>query len=256
MHPISTLIVDDEIGAINTLRGMVSMYCPELQIVGHARSVPAAVGMMHELKPDLVFLDIEMTPSGNGFDFIDQTRQYAYGVIFTTAYPQYAIQAIKMIQPWYYLVKPIDLLELQEAVKVAVRKIQDNMESDTGQADHNLVIPVGRKNNAILKMRQILFCKADLSVSEIYLLKEGGLEKVTAFCTIGNLEKRLTGHGFFRSHHGYLVNMHKLEGYARNGRSGIAYLPEGFQVPVSVSKMKEFEAAIKSGNRNVPLISG
>ncbi len=63
MNTIRTLIIDDEIGAINTLKRIVSLYCPEVEIVGFARSVPEAVRLVELHRPDLVFLDIEMTPA-------------------------------------------------------------------------------------------------------------------------------------------------------------------------------------------------
>lgn len=247
MNIIRALIIDDEIGAINTLERIISLYCPEVEIVGFARSVPEAVRLTEQHRPDLVFLDIEMTPAGNGFDFIEQTREYSFGVVFTTAYPQYAIQAIKSIQPWYYLVKPFSLADLMEAVEISSKKmIEQKARAAEDGEDSCIAVPVGRKGSAILKTEDILYCKADQSVSEIFLLKKGNVEKIIAFCSLGSLEKRLTGVGFFRTHHSYLVNVNRIEGYTKNGRTGTAHFTENYCVSISVSKMKEFEGLIGS----------
>lgn len=251
MNNIRALLVDDEIGAIQTLQKILHLYCQDVEVVGYARSVPEAVRQVKQHQPNLVFLDIEMTPAGNGFDFIEQTRENDFGVIFTTAYPQYAIQAIKSIQPWYYLVKPFSLADLLQAVEVAATKIQeikDRANEETGR--FSITLPIGRKGNIILKTDDILYCKADQSVSEVYVARGGEVEKIVVFCSLGNLEKRLSGAGFFRTHHSYLVNISRIEGYAKTGRCGTAQFAKNHIVSISVSKMKEFEFLVGTYAKN------
>ena len=263
MKSIRTLLVDDEIGAINTLQKILHLYCREVEVIGCARSVPEAVRLAKQLQPDLVFLDIEMTPAGNGFDFIDQTRENAFGVIFTTAYPQYAIQAIKSVQPWYYLVKPFSLVDLMEAVSVASKKVQEMKDriNEEAAGHHSIALPIGRKGSVILKTEDILYCKADQSVSEIYVTRHGEIEKIIVFCSLGNLQKRLVSAGFFRAHHSYLINISRVEGYSKTGRCGVAHFPKGNNVSISVSKMKEFESMIgtytinRAGETDPPPVS-
>lgn len=246
MDNIRAFIIDDEIGAITTLQRILHLYCPNVEVSGYARSVPEAIRLVGECAPDIVFLDVEMTPAGNGFDFIEQTRSHQFGVIFTTAYPQYAIQAIKSIQPWYYLVKPFSLVDLMEAVKVSSNKIAEAKARKTNDnKEQSISLPTGRKGNAVIKVDQLLYCTADQSVSDVYLLSGGEVEKITVFCSLGLLEKRLANRGFFRIHHSHLVNISKIKSYTKNGRTGTACFAKDHQVSIAVSKMKEFEGLIR-----------
>lgn len=235
MKKINALIVDDEIAALNTLRGMLGEYCSEIKVVAAARSVDEAVLAAAQWKPDLVFLDIEMPPFGSGFDFVSRALQYGtFGVIFTTAYPKYAIQAINTVQPWAYLVKPYSVADLVEAVEVASNKLLD-FEAQ------GIIIPDSRKGNQVLRIRDILYCEADGTTTDIFLLRSNKIEKVTAYRTLKDLESELPESFFCRTHHSYLVNMQHIERYERTGRNGLIYLPQGACVSISVLKMEYFE---------------
>jgi two-component system, LytTR family, response regulator len=81
MHKIRALLIDDEEGALNTLRGMLSEFCPEVQIIGTSKNVTDSIHKIETLFPDLVFLDIEMPPLGNGFDIIRLSRNQSFEVV-------------------------------------------------------------------------------------------------------------------------------------------------------------------------------
>ena len=174
MRNIKALLVDDETGALNTLGGMLGQYCPQVKVVATARSVDEALRAAAAWKPDLVFLDIQMQPFGNGFDFLDRAREKAtFGVIFTTAFPEYALKAIKAAQPWAYLVKPFSVNDLVEAVEVAEEKLRDSIH-------YSIVVTDSRKGNQILRVRDILYCEADGATTDIFLLRNNKIEKITA----------------------------------------------------------------------------
>ncbi len=235
MKKINALIVDDEIAALNTLRGMLGDYCPQIRIVGSARSVEEAVQAVVQHKPELVFLDIQMPPFGDGFDFLQRAwKQGAFGVIFTTAYPQYAVQAINAVQPWAYLVKPYSVDDLMDAVAVAAEKMlsTDNL---------SIVISDSRKGNLVLRVRDIVYCEADGSTTDLFLARQSKLEKVTASRTLKEVEAELPEKLFCRTHHSYLVNMQYITRYEHTGRNGLLYLSFGNTIPISVLKMDVFE---------------
>lgn len=235
MKKIHALIIDDEISAVNTLRGMIGEFCPSVKVIATARTIEEAVAAAAQHLPDLVFLDIEMPPFGNGFDFLNRTRkQHGFGVIFTTAYPKYAVQAIKATQPWGYLIKPFSVTELLEAIKVASDKLRD---SDS----QGIVIPDSRKGNQVLRVREILYCKADGATTDIFMLRHNRLEKITASRTLKDLETELPESYFCRTHHSFMVNMQHIERYERTGRNGRIYLPQNASVGISVLKMDYFE---------------
>lgn len=235
MKKINALLVDDETGALNTLRGMLDKYCPEVKVVAAARSIEEAVQATEQWKPELVFLDIQIQPVGSGFDFLDRTwKKGAFGVIFTTAYPEYAIQAIKAVQPWAYLVKPFSVNDLVEAVEVAAEKLHDS-------AHYSIVITDSRKGNQVLRVRDILYCEADGPTTDIFLLRSGRIEKITASKVLKDIEAELPDALFCRTHHSYVVNMQHINRYERTGRNGLIYLPQGACVSISVLKMEYFE---------------
>jgi two-component system LytT family response regulator len=240
---IRALIVDDEISAINTLRGMLSMYCQQINVVGEAASVPEALDAAAALKPDLVFLDIEMPPSGSGFDFLKKAASVDFGVIFTTAYSQYAVQAINATQPWFYLVKPYSVSSLQKAVQIAEERLRDRQMLAEAQLSDSqgLTVTDTRKRTSVLRFRDILYCEADGSTSDIVVQqRRDRLEKHTVYRTLRELEAELPDASFCRTHHSFIVNMAHIKHYERTGRNGVIFLDNGEEVNISVDRMKYF----------------
>jgi len=244
MNHINAMIVDDENGAVNTLRGMLGEFCPEVRIVAEANSVEGALRAATQYRPDLVFLDIEMPPFGNGFDFLRPFQTLPFGVIFTTAYPQYAVEAINTVQPWAYLVKPYRVVDLMAAVRTAGERIREkNLEASVNGNTHDnssLVIADSRKGNLVLRARDILYCEADGSATLIVLFRQGRVEKIIASRTLKEIETLLPGALFCRTHNSFLVNMSHVERWERTGRNGLIHLPGQERVEISVQRMDFF----------------
>ena len=112
---IKTVIVDDKPASIELLKWLISQHCPEIREVHSATSVEEALPLLAEVQPDLVFLDIQM-PKQTGFDLLYQIGRWNFEVVFTTAYNEYAIQAIRF-SALDYLLKPVDAIELVKAVE-------------------------------------------------------------------------------------------------------------------------------------------
>ena len=91
---LRSVIIDDEINAVDFINSIVEEYCPDLEIVGKAYNVDEGIAKVEETKPDLIFLDVEM-PNGTGFDLLDHFPDKKFDVIFITAFNHYAIKAIK-----------------------------------------------------------------------------------------------------------------------------------------------------------------
>lgn len=239
---ISTVLVDDEISALRTLSGMLEQYCPQIKIIAHASSVSEGVQTIERHKPELVFLDIEMPPGGTAFDVLKQTSSLHFGVIFTTAYPQYAIEAINKAQPWGYLTKPFSVDSLKEAVKSAGDKLQaERQQAQLADDPTGLVIHDSRKGMLVLRFQDILFCQADGAAVETTTLKNNKLEKTTTYRTLKEFEQDFANRPFCRTHHSYIVNMRHIDWVEKTGRNGVIHLHNGIQVPISVQRMGEFE---------------
>lgn len=242
---IRAMLVDDEIGAINTLRNMLGQYCPQVQICCVALSVQEALNAASAMQPDLVFLDIQMPPLGSGFDFLDQCVPVNFGVIFTTAHPQYAISAINQVQPWSYLIKPFSVAELKSAVAVAEGKIWEQNRR-TSQLQR-LVVQDSRKGTLVLRAEHILYCKADGGFTDFYVLRNNSIEKITSSRNLGEYEDELPETLFCRTHHSYLVNLSYVDRFERTGRNGIIHLAtNGHKAYVSVAKMDHFSQRLEN----------
>src|SRR5580765_6113568 len=114
---IKAIIIDDEVHCVDTLSILLTDYCPEVEIMEKCMSARKGLEAIERLKPELVFLDIEM-PIMNGFELLEQFKEIPFSVIFTTSYDQYAIKAIRF-SALDYLLKPIDPKELMIAVRKA-----------------------------------------------------------------------------------------------------------------------------------------
>jgi two-component system LytT family response regulator len=111
---IKAMIIDDEAHCIQTLAMLLKEYCPEVKVMKQCGEAEEGLATIEELKPDLVFLDIEM-PGMNGFELLEKVTDIDFEIIFTTSYDQYAIKAIRF-SALDYLLKPVDPEELQRAV--------------------------------------------------------------------------------------------------------------------------------------------
>src|ERR1035437_4787774 len=111
---IKTIIVDDEKPSREALVNYITEYCPDIEIVSECKSIKTAYKSISELKPQLVFLDIEM-PNGSGFDLLKMFETIDFKVIFITAFSDYAIQAFRF-SATDYLLKPVKVIELIDAV--------------------------------------------------------------------------------------------------------------------------------------------
>jgi class 3 adenylate cyclase/CheY-like chemotaxis protein len=147
---IKAIIIDDEVHCIDTLSIMLQDYCPEVEVMERCMSAKKGLEAIEKLKPELVFLDIEM-PVMNGFELLEQFKQIPFSVIFTTSYDQYAIKAIRF-SALDYLLKPIDIKELIAAVhKVQLRKAPQSEDQFRMLIDH-----IQGKDNNLNKIAALL----------------------------------------------------------------------------------------------------
>ncbi len=239
MEKINALLVDDEISAINTLKGMLQQYFPNVRVVAEAQSVSDALQKVKQYEPNLVFLDVEMPPFGSGFDFLEQSKDLHFGVIFVTAYQEYAVKAINATQPWAYLIKPININGLTTAIETAFEKV--------GQSELNIpetqsiIISDARKGSVVIRVRDIIYCKADGPTTDLFFEKNGEIARIKASGSLKEIEDQLPTFLFCRTHHSFLVNLLWVERYERTGRNGLVHLRHEETSPVSIGKMEAFE---------------
>jgi len=245
---IRAIIVDDELNNRENLNALLAEYCQPVEVVGMADSVDTAFTLIKAQKPDLVFLDIKM-PEKNGFELLESIKEINFEVIIVTAYNQFAIQAIKFCAI-DYLLKPIDLIELINAVENVARRI--------GQKEENQQLKqlISHLNNKGLSAKiglasqdkvefvetdQIIRCEADNNYTHVFL---DNRKKKTISKTLKEFEELLKDHGFIRLHQSHLVNSYHIQSYRKND-GGYIQMTDDTLIPVSRTKKSEILALLK-----------
>lgn len=238
-----TLIIDDERQAISALKADIKFHCSDLEIVGEAYSVKEAITKIQSLNPDLIFLDIQLI-DGTGFDILDAIDKHHLKVIFTTAYSQFAIKAIKF-SALDYLLKPIDAEELVAAVKRArehtslqqVPQQYDVLKQQTDllHAGEKKIVLKDSRSIYFVKVADIMRCEASGSYTDVFTADAG---KITISKSLKELENMLEQYGFVRTHHSHLVNLHQIKRVDK-ADGGILYLNDGTSVPISQRKWEQ-----------------
>jgi two-component system LytT family response regulator len=240
---LKALIVDDEVLGAKALQILLNKYCPEVTVVGIAHSINEAEKKINELSPNVVFLDIAM-PMGTGFDLLKRLNKIDFEVVFTTAYNNYAIKAIKH-NALDYLLKPVRKDELITAVKKCKEKIEKQSSSDVKlemilstlnevQKIHKL--PVYTLEGIVyLETEDILYLEGDRNYTHIHLL-DG--KKVTSSKNLKEFEQKLNFKHFFRIHKTHIINLHFVKEYKKSG-GGFVLMSNGASLAVSSPKKAE-----------------
>jgi len=250
MDKIKSIIVDDERSARVSLERFVIDYCPDVEVVAMAENIQEARKLIESMKPQLIFLDIEM-PHGNAFDLLEGLKEINFEVIFVTAFSQYAIQAFNLSAA-HYLLKPINIDELVLSVdKVKEKLIAQEGSNYTSILLENLQQLNARKRKVIvpllegfdiLKLEEILYMEADDNFVHIHLQNGSSM---MACRSLKFYEEQLLPSGFFRIHRKLLINLEHVKRY-RKTKSGIVEMSNGKELDMSHSKKKQFVALFRS----------
>ncbi|SKD08378.1 two component transcriptional regulator, LytTR family [Chitinophaga ginsengisegetis] len=239
-----TIIVDDEKHSRDALHMMLERYCPHVSVQAVCSSGPEALTAIHELHPELVFLDIEM-PGMDGFQVLEACEYHSFAVIFITAYDQYALQAIHH-SALDYLLKPIDSQELKDAVEkagsqstlVTAGKVDDLLHflQQHLNQDERLALPTSDGLRMVVA-KNIIYCRGAGTQTRLHLQEP---EKPVMVCrTLVEMEQWLADKGFFRVHSSFLINLSFMEKYIK-GDGGEIIMSDGYSVPLARDKKQDF----------------
>ena len=243
MEILKTILIDDELKSRDNLRQLLLKYCPNVEIVAEAGSAVEALNLIRELKPDLIFLDIEMGEV-SGFDLLKLlSGQQSFEVVFVTAFDKYGIQAVKACAI-DYLLKPINILELSNAVEKASVQINPKRENerlkelvaniDRGDDEQRIAIPLSDKIE-FLAINKIVRLEAEGNYTHIYLDNKN---QYLVCKTLKEYQELLENQNFIRTHQSHLVNFRKISAYVKTDGGYIA-MEDGSQVPISRQKKDE-----------------
>ena len=239
---MKAIIIDDEKHCITTLVWTLKEYCPEVIISGTAQNGEEGLQLIMKLKPELVFLDIEM-PMLNGLDMLQKIDNLNFKVIFTTAYDKYAIKAIKL-NALDYLLKPIDKDELI----VAIQKAKDEKNGISSmQMDYLHTITKTRMADKIalslstglqfINLKDLVRVEGDGNYCNFVLSDN---RKILLSKKLGDAEELLAENiDFFRAHKSHIINLKFVDRYIR-GEGGDIIMTDGTSISLSRNKKEEF----------------
>jgi two-component system, LytTR family, response regulator len=240
---IRAIIVEDEKMSRETLKRMIEKYCPQVDVVAEADGYRLGMELIRKHEPDVVFLDIQM-PDGSGFRLVEELKDINFEVIFTTAFDQFAIKAIKF-SALDYLLKPIIPQELVDAVekleqkRMEVRKSRnieiflENMRTKD-ESTQKIVLSTADKIH-VIQVDDIIRCESDNYYTQFYFT-DG--KRLLVSKTLKENEELLSQHNFIRPHKSHLVNVKYIKSFLRQ-EGGYIMMTDGSKIPVSRRKREK-----------------
>lgn len=239
---IKVVIIDDEPKAILGLQWELEAFKKDVEIVATFTEPEKALSFLNNTKVDCLFLDVEM-PTMDGFQFLEKVKNRNFVVIITTAYNDYAIEALKK-EALDYLLKPIDSDDLKEALKkVKKHKIKD----DSSELFEKILLEFNNKYNSkkitINTDGKLVF----LNPSDIYHVASDGNyctlflsdnKKLVITKKLKDFNDLLPDYQFFRIHNSYVINLSKVKEYIKS--DGYVVLENNVKIPVSRQRKSKF----------------
>lgn len=247
---MKAILIDDEPDGIRTLKKMLELNCPEVQIAATCSNVLSAQRELEEVLPDVIFLDVRM-PGKNGLDMLAELPETNFEVIFVTAHNEYMLQALQF-SAVDYLMKPVDEDRLVEAVqRVKKRLRQKRLTGPATTLLHNinktgvpmemrLCLPTQR-GFTIVKLEEIVYCEAQRSYTVFRLVNN---KHIIISRPLFDYDRLLNDTVFLRIHKSFLVNLMHVKEYMR-GDGGSVIMSNGTEIEVSRRKKELFLTKVK-----------
>lgn len=248
LQKIKSVIVEDETAAREVLKNYLQKYCPQIEVVGEAQNYKEAVPMLHELQPQLVFLDVEM-PFGNAFDVLEACKDLQFETIFVTAFSEYSLKALNQSAA-YYLLKPISIEELITAVNKVQQHIVNHeifnrnkiiVENfrETKPERQQVILPT-LEGFEVVKMEEIVRLRGNGNFTDLYLAN--GQKKMV--CRFLKHFTEILPFPFVRVHKSHIINIKAVKSYHK-GTGGYVTLEDGSEIEISPSYKEEFLKTFK-----------
>jgi len=239
---IKIAILDDEQHCIKTLTYQLEKHFPEIKIAFATTSSVDAKALVEQFHPDIVFLDIEM-PGMNGFQWMAQFTDIPFKVIFTTAYDQYAIRAIRL-NALDYLLKPVDRHELSQAIE-SYKKTLDKTSSEQITQLHlfrekkikDTIALSTAQGLFFVKISRIMYLEGDDCYTHVFM--DDG-KKYLVSKTLSSFDDLFEGDNhFFRAHKSFTINLQFIKQYIR-GDGGEIIMTDNKSIALSRNKKDDF----------------
>lgn len=240
---IRSVIVEDELSAREALNSYLGKYCPQIELVGVATDAKEAIAILHEFRPQLVFLDVEL-PFGNAFDILEACKDLYFETIFVTAFSEYSLKALNLSAA-YYLLKPLSIEELIIAVNKAQEQILKDETFDKNkivvenfreqkQERRKVVIPTV-EGFELVKMEDIVRLQGNGNFTDIHLID--GTKKMA--CRFLKHYQEILSSPFLRVHRSHIINLNYVQSYNK-AMGGYVILEDKKEVYISANYKDEF----------------
>jgi len=233
----SVLIADDEPAARRGVRQLLAAF-PRFAVAGECRNGAEVLAALDVLRPNVVFLDVQM-PGIDGFDVIRRrTPERMPAVVFLTAYEEFAIRAFEA-QALDYLVKPVSETRFAATMTRLARQLAARA---AAPAEQRIIVTTSR-GATVLPVREIDWIEAADNYARIWIGRRSYLLRES----LQQLEQRVRGHGFVRAHRRALVPVTGVRELTwTDAGELVAVLESGTKIPVSRRRRAAFAAAIRS----------
>lgn len=250
MKHLRAILIDDEKGSLESLTFELGEYCPEVDIIAATQKPEEGLTLIQQLKPDLVFLDIEM-PGMNGFELLQRLGDTSMHVIFVTAYDQFAIRAFDF-NAIDYVLKPVRKDKLISAVhkvisqqqpafdRNALEALMQNIRVQTQAGLENIALPT-HEGFTMVHVNDIRYLQAESNYTWVH---HADNKKYLVSRTLRDLEELLKFPQYFRAHKSYLINLNHVDKYVR-GQGGYLVMKDQTQIPVSRTQKEELLRIIR-----------
>ena len=213
------VIIDDEASVRESTQTLLSIYCPDIEVIGQASGVKEGIALIQEKKPDLAFLDVEMS-DGTGFDVVYSFKDRDFAIVFVTGHNEYAVKAFRL-SAIDYILKPIDPEDLEKAVAKARQNFQATLaglqmkalESNLSESRPQRILLKDSEKIYLIDIKDIVRCESDDNYTRFYLTKN---RKVMVSTTLKEYENMLSGQDFFRCHQSHLINLNYFDHYDKH----------------------------------------
>lgn len=251
---ITAILIDDDANLRAGMRQMLSRYAPDISIIGEADSVQSGVETIDRLKPQVLFLDIQLT-DGTGFDVLEKLAEMngkiTSQVVFITAHEQYAIKAFRF-SALDFLLKPVDPEELQKVIgKIKnVLSQSDNyahidllLENIRRKVDNFKRIALSTSDGIhLFEISDIIRCESEDNYTKFFIKNS---KPILISKTLKEYEELLTEHGFERIHQSHLINLAYLKSYIKKD-GGYVVMADNSNLPISQRKKERLQELLKS----------
>ncbi len=245
--PLRAVVVDDEPLARERLVALLAEAAPHVEVVGQAGGGRAAVPLIHETQPDVVFLDVEM-PVIDGFDVVDLLAPPRPHVVFVTAHDDHALRAFE-VHALDYLTKPVSRERLSGAVgRVASARANAGLDALRASREREplvrLAVHAGRRLR-VVDLEEVDYFEAQDKLVLARLRERPSSADLPVDFTLDALERRLDPHRFVRSHRAFLVNLDRVREVVPWFKGGYRLrLDDGTELPVSRRRVSEVKAVL------------